>query len=153
MGGKHGALRFSLCPAYFPGLKKDEGVIFLEAAPTIGKNSYDWENQKVTIALGLTDISKIVLYLKTWPTHLDDNGNSCVNIYHDSSSSKNLPPNTNTSTVKVSRSLDPNSKSFFWKIAKKTQAGTTEINLPVSNEETIIISKLLDRSIPAILGW
>lgn len=151
MGGKFGALRFSLCPAFLPSLRKDEGVIFLETAPTVGKNHYDWENQKITIALGQQDISKILLFLKTYSSCADENGNSSVNIYHDSSSTKNLPNGTITSTVTISKSSERD--SFFWRICKKNKENKLETNIPVSFEETLLLSLLLEQAVIRTLGW
>ncbi|MHA2069740.1 MAG: hypothetical protein ACXABY_35705 [Candidatus Thorarchaeota archaeon] len=46
MGGKQGCFQFSLSSAY-SGKRKDEGAVFIEAAPTIGPNEYDWDNKTI----------------------------------------------------------------------------------------------------------
>ena len=40
MGGKMGCFQFNLVPAY-KGNKKDEGAVFIDAAPAIDKNKYE----------------------------------------------------------------------------------------------------------------
>jgi hypothetical protein len=62
--GTLGALRFTLKRPYTNVTsKKAEGFVFLEVAPAIGQNVYDWENQKITMALSVNDISKIILFM------------------------------------------------------------------------------------------
>ena len=55
--GKFGAMRLNFKRPYTNdnNAKKQEGVLFLEAAPPTGAGSYDWENKKIIFAMGLVD--------------------------------------------------------------------------------------------------
>jgi hypothetical protein len=87
MSGKNGAVQFNFQPPHYykdkekdfagtraldqdgrlleaQGWRQREGAVFVEAAPTVGPNKYDWD-QKITFALSVTDMGKIVHFLTT----------------------------------------------------------------------------------------
>lgn len=154
MKGKYGALRFNLKKAYSSKKKKDNqsGVVFFEACPADGPNNYTWQTKKISFALGLTDISSILLYLQA-PNHPDfaDN-NQSLTLVHDrglvdsSSRKKDL---TYFNIIKM-----PEHKSFWFNIKKMTnRQEEIKVSIPVSIAESIIIRKLLEAAIPSILAW
>jgi hypothetical protein len=87
MSGKFGAVQLNFQPAHFyrekekdfdghralddngrlleaQGWRQREGAIFVEAAPATGQNKYTWED-KITLALSVTDMGKIVHFFST----------------------------------------------------------------------------------------
>lgn len=151
IGGNNGALRFALKTAYQD--EKDEGCIFLELAPTIEKNKYDWQNQKISIALNLTDISNIIMFFSS--PHLEkykyDNQRNPqprripgIDIYHDNTVDQKL--------LKFEK--DPTKPNFTVQASKRVNGQeTAKVFLPLSPEEVLIIGTLLRSAIPKILAW
>ena len=155
MKGKFGAMRFKLKPAYSLDISKPEGIIFLEAAPAVGNNNYDWDGQKITFAISVTDAGQILHFLKAYTakTYVKEDGSSLLYLVHDGSSRKKLPTGTILTDINVSKS--PAYDSFFWKFnyKNKEDGKVIQINIPVSLSETMIISTLLEKAIPEMLSW
>jgi hypothetical protein len=153
--GRYGAMRFILKRPYQNlDRKKQEGVIFLEAAPAIGNNIYDWDNQKIMIALGIIDIPKIICFLKYYNKYeiqgQDGNTFFKTDIYHDKNAGKKL----SGSDVKIlSLSKYPDKNNFHFTISRKINNEEQKILIPISIEEAIAIITLLEHSIPDILSW
>lgn len=149
IAGKNGALRFVLKNAYQD--EKDEGCVFLEMAPTVGKNEYDWQNQKISIALNLTDISQIIMFFSS--PHLDkyrygknkqEKNIPSLDIYHDNT--------IDQKTLKFEK--DPLRENFTLQAAKrKDNKELAKVFIPLSPEEVLIIGSLLRTAIPKILSW
>lgn len=138
ISGKQGAIQFSLLPAY-KSKKKDEGAVFIEAAPTIGPNEYDWQN-KIIFALSTNDIGKVLVTLK--------GGEGC-SIYHD--------PDTGTerkNTRAKRLTIEPGNTGTF-KVALSQQLGEEKryASLYIDAGEAQILTALLTRAIGRILGW
>jgi multidrug efflux pump subunit AcrB len=156
--GNHGALRICLKRPYSDqeqdGDKKEklDGVVFLETSPAIGPNQYDWQNSKTQMALGVNDLAKIIYFFKNPGKFVDANDPDVakLSIYHD--------PGAGTANVKkkvkylnISKKKEMNN----FMLSTTTKIGDQNINasIPVSQEEALCITILLEAAIPAILCW
>jgi len=155
MKGKFGAMRLNLKKAWTSGdIRKAEGVVFLEMAPTIGPNNYDWQNQKMIMALGITDIPKVILYLRN-PSHVifkdrNDPSKKQLLIYHD----KGAGTNTKGQNVKTLQVVKPDDAySFFFTMYQKEGTKETTATVPISPDEAIAIGTLLQAAITQVLAW
>lgn len=138
ISGKQGAVQFSLLPAY-KSKKKDEGAVFIEAAPTIGPNEYNWRS-KIIFALGINDIGKVLVTLQ---------GGAGCEIYHD--------PDTGTEKKNTRAKrliIEPGSPGTF-KLALSQQLSEEKryVQLYIDAGEAQILTALLTRAIERILGW
>ena len=161
MNGKWGAIQLNLqSPHYYSGKNKDysgyealeggslkpgwkvrEGTIFLEITSTKDKNVYDWEN-KIVIALGMTDIGKILHCLYT--------GQDC-NIMHD-------PGAKSHSQGLVRKNLSVTSPKgtahgCMFRASQNSGGQQKSHSVPLSGDELIILKELLQASVPLILNW
>jgi hypothetical protein len=154
--GKFGALRLSLKKAWSnpdkfdkKGKKaKKEGVIFLDMVPTIGLNKYDWENQKMTMALSVTDIGKIILYLRM-PNNSIFSENK-LKIFHDRGAGTHTV-GQDVKTLTIDKPRDAH--SFFFNMYHKNGDDATTASVPVTPDEALVIGTLLGAAIPRILAW
>lgn len=151
--GKFGALRLSLKKAYTDE-KRNTGCIFLDIAPTAAPNKYDWENSKMTLALSVTDISKIILFLRAPNHRVFDNDSSsderALKIFHDKGAGT-AERGQHTTTLKFSK---PSEKTnIFVSAYQKSSGQTKNAMVPVSPDEVISVGTLLQAAIPLILAW
>jgi hypothetical protein len=147
--GKFGALRLTLKKAYDPRntRKKDDGCVFLEAAPPIdGGTHYDWENSKISIALSITDIPKIILYLRQ-PSRAKDGK---LSIYHDTGAGTDKKGQT-VKTLNFWKS--PDRDNIFVTVGAKIPGQQLEAKVTVSPDEAVAMGTLLQTAIPLILAW
>lgn len=148
--GKFGAMRLNFKKPYTnePG-KKQEGVLFLEMAPPKTNNIYDWDN-KIILALNITDISKLLYFFKAPQKHVDKNNsdNLKVTIYHDKDAGT-ANEGKNVKILDISKSKDRT--NFFMSL--KDKGNNSQANVTVSPDEAIAIMTLLEYSIPSILSW
>jgi len=147
--GKFGALRLNLKKAYTDDRRdKDDGCVFLEMAPATGPNNYDWENGKVTIALSVVDIPKIILYLRSPSNPVFKEGK--LKIFHDKGAGT-ADKGQDTTTLAVDKPADKD--SFFFSVYQKKGAVNRQASVPVSQDEAVAIGTLLQSAIPLILAW
>lgn len=150
--GTLGALRLSLIPAYSG--KKDQGCVFLEMAPATAANVYDWQNSKITMALSITDIPKVVLYLSD-PEHvLFARSENCLKLFHDKGVGT---PDAGKETKSFTLSK-PQGKYSFIASAMQTVRGdqepkTVSAQCTISPDEALAMVELLKAAIPRILAW
>ena len=151
VGGKFGALRLNLKKAYTEDKRnRDNGCIFLEMAPATGKNIYDWQNSKAVIALNLTDLSKILLYLRSPQHSMFKKNEGNLKLYHDKGAGTAKEGQEITS---LTISKPEGRSNFFWSIYQKRQDTTKTVSVPVSPDETLTIGTLLQAALPTILMW
>lgn len=165
--GKHGALRLSLKKAYADSRRgKSNGCVFLDAAPTSGPDNYDWENNKIIMSLSVTDISKIILFLrnpksasfidrdKQYNFKRDSNGNFIykpLNIFHDRNAGT---ANRGKSYTSVTISKPDDKINFFFNVKQVlSDDNVKSATIPVSPDECVAIIILLQSSIKHILAW
>ena len=139
MGGKNGAIQFSLIP--FDGTRErdgkasPEGAILIEGAPTSGKNTYDW-SKKVSFALSPDDIGKFISMIKT--------GGEIFHVYNEKNKKLNL---------RVGNDDKEGNPTWMFSLNEGAGETTKNIVLPISVHEMVVLRNLLEAAIPAILGW
>lgn len=150
--GKLGAMRMSLKKAYADpnntDPKKFPGVIFMDMAPATGPNQYDWENGKIKIALSITDISKIILYLRAPGHSIHKDGK--LRIFHDMGAGSAERGKT-VKTLEINKQSDRN--NFFISLYQKSADGSRNATCTISPDEAITMGTLLQEAIPQILAW
>lgn len=151
--GKLGALRLNLKKAYQDFNKeRAEGNIFLEMAPAKGPNNYDWENNKIIMALSITDISKIILYLRA-PGHSmfqTEKAEGKLKIFHDKGAGT-ADRLKNTTSLEIHKPDDK--QNIFITAYQKRNGSSKTAQVSVSPDEAIAMGTLLQASIPLILAW
>jgi hypothetical protein len=149
--GKFGALRLSLKKAYQDMRnERPHGCVFLDMAPSIGPNVYDWENQKIIMALTATDISKIILYLRAPGHKAFARTDNKLKIYHDRGAGTNKKGQDVTS-IEVNKPADRD--NFFFSTYQRKGEVTKKATVTISADEAISIGTLLQTAIPKILAW
>lgn len=166
MGGKFGAAQFNLQKPHrvcsgcrkrdFTGQLMEccnekttvrDGAVFLEVTSTTSgkKNEYDW-TKKITVALSITDISKLLYGIRTATE------GSEVKLMHD-------PGAASESKGKVQKHVSLNSpqgpsKGFMLNVAQFSgQADKIVHTVPLSPEEALVVSTLFAAAIPQLLAW
>lgn len=149
--GNFGAIRFNLRKAYQDTWKgKDNGCVFLEMAPASGPNVYDWDNNKIVMALNVTDISKIILYLRA-PNHSSfSRNNGALKIFHDRDAGT-ANAGQNTTSLEISKPEDKN--NMFVNAYQKKDGQVRRATVTIGPDEAITIGTLLQAAIPLILAW
>ena len=149
--GKFGALRLNLKKAYQDDRRdKDDGCVFLEMAPAIGPNVYDWENSKVTIALSVVDIPKIIMYLRAPGSQLFQKSDGKLKIYHDRGAGTSTKGQDVTS-LNIDKPADRD--NFFFSVFQNRAGVQKQASVPVSPDEALAIGTLLNAAIPLVLAW
>ena len=149
--GKYGAFRLALKKAY-TSPDKDYGCVFLEMAPAIGPNQYDWEVGKIVFKLDLTDIGKIIHFLRSpssFPSK-DNAGTYDLMIYHDRGAGTSTRGEVAT-TLKFYKS--PEMHSIMVSLIMKDHGVKKDAKVPLSADEAIVIGTLLQAAIPLIVSW
>lgn len=155
MGGKHGVLSIELREAYTNGPDKSaSGVVFLNMTPTVGKNQYGWD-KKVSVALGLADIGKLLLYIRNPHHEIFQNKNpneySCM-LVHDMGVNKGKARGQDVKYLSLSK--PDNMKSFWFNVDSRLDGQTiSKVSVPVNDDEILIVLNLLEAAIPAMLSW
>jgi len=148
-----GAFQFKVAPAYSlkdkeTGEYRPKGCVFVEAAPSTGERQYGFkEGKKVVIALGIDDISEILVGFKI----------GTFNITHD----PNIQNNNRGLRVKrlslwKGKQTDNNGlPTYFIKLEQLEKGNSEALNvmIPLTCQEIKVLSILLESSIPRILGW
>ena len=147
--GNLGALRLNLKKPYTSDSRKVEGCVFIEMAPAIGPNLYDWDNQKMIMALSITDIPKIILYLRQPKNLIFKDGK--LKLYHDKDAGT-ADKGKNVKVLGVEKPEDRN--NFMFTMNQNETNGTKKFAAcTVSPDEAIAIGILLQESISVIMAW
>lgn len=149
--GKLGAMRLNLKKAYSDDKRdRDDGCIFLEMAPAVGNNNYDWENSKIIMALNMVDIPKILMYLRA-PGHKQfQKTDGQLKIYHDKGAgTANRGEEVTTLTISKPEDKD----NFFLSTYQKKHGTTKSASVTISPDEAVVIGTLLQASIPLLVAW
>jgi hypothetical protein len=149
--GTLGALRFTLKRPYTNVTpKKAEGFVFLEVAPAIGQNVYDWENQKITMALSVNDISKIILYLRSPNNQMFAKTDQKLKLMHD----KGAGTASRGQEVKTLQIEKPEGMiNFMCNMFENSNGKKINTSVTISPDEALIIGTLLQAAIPVIMCW
>jgi hypothetical protein len=161
-GGKFGAIQFNFQPPHYyrekqkdftgvnalddngrmkEGWKTRDGCVFMEITSTKEANVYDWEN-KVTIALSVNDLGKILLGLRTGED---------VKLMHD-------PGAKSESAGAVRKHLNissPKGTTAGCIVSVSMIAGDQEKKhmVPLTGDELLVLATLVQAAIPRALGW
>lgn len=162
LSGKMGAVQFKLsAPHYYKDTQKDftgtealdsngrfkegwktrEGCVFMDIASATGPNIYDWEN-KITMALSVTDLGKIVYTLLT--------GTEC-SLMHD-------PGAKSETQGQVKKNLSIASPKGVAEgillTARMTVGDKTKSHMVgLKGDEVVVLKTLLQAAIPYCLAW
>lgn len=138
-GGHCGAIQMNLIPwdskRVRNGKPSPSGFLLIEVAPTIGEETYDWDN-KISFALSENDIGQFVMGIST----------GCE-IYH--------PYNNSHKKLRLDTG-DPRNGLPTWKfnMSEKPDGGQARnIFVPISAGEMAVIKQLLLQAIPLMRGW
>ena len=139
MGGKNGAAQFNLIP-FDPHRERDgkaspEGAVLIEAAPTSGKNTYDW-SKKISFALSPDDIGKFLTMIKT--------SGEILHIYN--SKTKKLG-------LKVGDEDKDGNPTWMLSLWEGAEDAPKNVILPIAAYEMVVLRNLFESAIPAVLGW
>lgn len=149
--GKFGALRLNLKKAYQDTRRnKFDGCIFLEMAPASGPNVYDWENNKIIISLSITDIPKMLLYLRAPGHSAFKRTDGKCKIFHDRGAGTN-DRGSNTTSIEMHKPADRD--NIFISGYQKNGDRTKNATVTVSPDEAIAMGTLLQAAIPLLLAW
>lgn len=119
--------------------------MFLEAAPQIrpmdDPKPYDWDAQRVTVKLGATDIGKLIaMFDGVAPIEQDENKPD-LELFH-----KNPKGNK---VIKAKRQ----GTGFYFKFSVKEEDKQIQLAIPVSWDESVLLSIALKRAYEIMLGW
>ena len=149
--GKFGAMRLTMKRPWSNDFgKKQEGVLFLEMAPPIGNNVYDWEDGKVILALGMSDVPKLLHFFKSPNQYCEKDGSFKITIYHDKNAGTK-DKGKHTKQLTISKPQDRT--NFFFSIMEKNNGHEKKANVPVAPDEATAFMTLLEFSIPMLLSW
>lgn len=180
-GGKYGAIQFNFQkPHFYSGKQKDytgseafetvdgrrklkdgwkarEGCVFVEIAPTIGKNEYDWKGQKIIMALSVGDQSKFLYFLATGKSpnrkerERDGKPTNSMTIMHDPHAKSDRAGQTQ----KYLKMYSPGgtAEGCMITITQKEGDQKREHTVPVTGDEVIALRTLLQTAISSALNW
>ncbi len=134
--GTGGALQMDLNAA--------KRCVFLEAAAQKpgAEQAFDWVN-KIVFKLSDTDLAKIVAAL--------DGRVKAVNIFHDPGKSKFV---TETEVKNSAIAISKGDYGYFFKASTQLKAGEVKaVQIPLSEDEAVLISTILKHAIVKISGW
>lgn len=140
--GKGGEL--PACPGH--EMWDRDGAIFLDiTSPEKGKkNVYDWAN-KITFALGLVDISKVLLFLRTAEVGGE------MSLVHDPGAGTD----NKGQTIKSLKLTSPKGlrEGVLLNVSKKSGEDITSHTVPLSADEVLTLATLFQAALPRILAW
>lgn len=179
-GGKFGAVQFNFQrPHFYSGKQKDftgascfeevdgrrrlkegwkerEGCVFLEIAPTVDKNTYDW-NQKIIMALSVGDLSKVLYFLVTGKSPVkkererDGKPTNSMTLMHDPGAKSDREGQVR----KYLRLYSPGGTADGLMLSAEHVTGDEKRShsVPLTGDEVIALRSLLQVVIPAALSW
>jgi hypothetical protein len=126
-------------------LGSQSDCMFLEMAkqvrPMDDPRPYDWENTRITIKLGETDIAKILaLVCGAWPLQSDPQKEDLM-LYHENAKGNKV--------IKFKKQ----DKGYYMKVSMKEGERTDQISIPISWDEAELLRIALTEGYRVILGW
>lgn len=172
-GGKFGAIQFNFQrPHFYSGKQKDfsgsscfeevdgrrklkegwkerEGCVFVEIAPTVAKNKYDW-TQKIIMALSINDLGKLLFFCATGksPNAREDDG---MTIMHDPHAKSDKAGGIQ----KYLKFSSPKGTSAGCLISATQVEGDQKRShtVPVTGDELLVLRTLVQQAISSALSW
>lgn len=112
------------------------GCLFLQvaSAQTGQGQGYDWENGKISVKIGVNDISKIIYGLRS--------GNN-VDLFHEFGG--------DTKTIKLNKNEQRG--GYFLSVQQGGSSGERKVNVPLSSDEITAFVIMLEAALPLIHNW
>ena len=108
------------------------GAVLLEMAPSQGEKSYDWKNQKLTFAFGISDLTQF----------FDDPSSSrWGSFYHDNEG------------VGKKLSISHGEGKYAGTFMMSLSSGDVRISISLSGGEFQVLGRLFTAALPKMLGW
>jgi len=135
------------------GWNQRQGCVFVECAPAVGKNKYDWQ-QKVIMALSIGDLGKILYFLQTGqsPNKAEREKNKGgMSIFHD--------PGAKSDRAGVVRKyikfFSPNGPANGLMLTLESIEGDDKRSnqVPVTGDEVMVLRSLFTAAISSALNW
>lgn len=138
------------------GWKEREGCTFVEIAPTVDKNKYDWK-QKIIFALSVNDMGKFLYFLTTGQSSVkkdrerDGKPTYSFSIMHD----PHAKSDKQGQIQKYFRMYSPGGPAEGGKISIFQKNGDQKLSheVPISGDEVMTLRALLQAAIPSALNW
>jgi hypothetical protein len=139
------------------GWKERQGGVFVEVAPTVDKNTYDWQ-QKVIMALSINDLGKLLYFLKTGKSsnknerEKEGRPTNSVVIMHDPNAKKDGAG----ATQKYLKLYSPNGTSegcMLTVVQVENKKKKFEHSVPLSGDELVVLATLFQSAISKALNW
>ncbi len=127
-------------------MQSREGCIFLEIASATGPNEYDWSKEKkITMALSITDMSKLLFTCET--------GTDCK-IFHDPGAKSALQGKV-AKTLNASCTSGDIQNGLMLSVSMKEQGKQESIKhtVPLDGSETKMLSVFLRGALLSSLDW
>jgi hypothetical protein len=122
----------------------ESDCMFMELAkqcrPMKDPKPYDWENTKVTVKLGDTDIGKLLALFNGFLVEEDPKKEDLM-LYHQNSKGNKI--------IKFKKQA----KGYYMKVSIKEGDRNDSISLPISWDEAELIKIALTKGYEIILGW
>ena len=131
---KSAAAQFTLLPPRRDdnGRIQKTGAVLLEMSPSQGEKSYDWKNQKLTFAFGISDL---------------------VNFFDDPSSSRWGSFYHDNDGVGKKLTITPGEGKYQGTYMMGLSSGDTRVSISLSAGEFQVLGRLFTAALPKILGW
>jgi hypothetical protein len=164
VGGKNGALRLVLIPAYSETEKNrkykkhiEYGYIRMEAAETLSANVYDWnkdtgKNGKFILNLTITDCGKIATFLRNPKSQEFEKTNGICEIVHDPKAGT-LEKNKIKKYLHIKKSDQAPGNFLFEITVLEDRNKKVHFMVPIAPSEAFIISSLIESAFPKMLAW
>lgn len=132
-----GAAAFSILPPRYneAGYLDKQGAILLEAAPSVGRQQWDWD-QKITFAISISDIAGM---LDSDPTRR--------RIFHKHDQTPKVLE------VTPADPDGPHAGTFMMNLSMGKGDTRRQIRVPFNNGEWTVLVRLLLHACPLLIGW
>jgi Whirly transcription factor len=126
-------------------LGSERNCMFLELAPQVrdmkDSKPYDWENQRITVKLGPTDIGKLLALLHGRLPLSDDPKTPDLELFHRNAKGNKV--------IKIKEQKN----GYYVKVSAKEGSKQTAVAVPVSWDEAELLRVALMRGYEIMLGW
>lgn len=119
--------------------KYKTGCVFLQVAPLKEQKGdtriYNWEDKKISIKLGVNDISNIIYGFRSGED---------ISLFHQFGGE--------TKTISIAR--NPERGGYFFAVQSKDEkGGGDKISVPISSQETLAMLLMFEAALPLIHNW
>jgi hypothetical protein len=118
-----------------------EGCIFVEITSASAPDVYDWNN-KIIMALSVTDLSKLLLTLRT--------GNECKLFHDPGAGSEKMGAIKKTFNVSSPKGIE---NGCMVRATMSDGTDTKTHTVPLSADEVMALAVLVQAAIPRCLNW